>query len=167
MTHTHHPTWREQEVIQSEVNALLSPSLSSLSLDDLTSYLESLEKELKALPKRIRAVKTAINANLKNFPDHEIEHFASLALTSLPDRSPMEMLRDEHKGMRLGDIIAKVLNDRSAPLTTAELTRLIYDAESEDEFNRARNSLSTELRVGAKGENPKWQKVGRYAYSRL
>lgn len=167
MTHTQYPDWREPEVIQAEVNALLLPALSGLSLDDLTSYLESLEKELKALPKRIRAVKIAINANLENFPDHEIKYFAPLTIESLPERSPMEMLRAEYKGMRLGDIAAKVLGGNPSPLTTTELTRLIYDTGSDDEFNRARNSLSTELRVGAKGDDPKWRKVGRYAYSRL
>lgn len=79
----------------------------------------------------------------------------------------MAMIRAEYKGMKLGDIAAKVLSAETAPLTTTQLTQRIYCTSSDDEFERARNSLSTELRVGAKSNNPRWRKCGRYAYCGL
>jgi hypothetical protein len=79
----------------------------------------------------------------------------------------MDMLRDEYKGMKLGDIAAEVLDARQAPLTTTELSRIIYDTKNDAELSRARNSLSAELRTGAKGKHPRWQKIGRNAYASL
>jgi hypothetical protein len=82
-------------------------------------------------------------------------------------RSPMEMLRSPYKGMRLSDIIERVLNQSRAPLTPKDITRLIYDTFSPEEFDRARSSLAAEMRAGAKGENPRWIKIGRSAYIAL
>ncbi|MBE9070563.1 hypothetical protein IQ260_28370 [Leptolyngbya cf. ectocarpi LEGE 11479] len=82
-------------------------------------------------------------------------------------RNPTEMLRDEFKGMKLADIAETVLEDNAGPLTTTELSRIIYDAYNDDELNRARNSLSAELRAGIRSEHPRWQKLGRNAYASL
>lgn len=82
-------------------------------------------------------------------------------------RSPTEMLRPKYKGMKLADVVVEVLGESQSLLTTTEIGRKIYDTTSDDEFNRARNSLSTELRTGAKAINPKWKKIGRYAYVAL
>ncbi|WP_193909946.1 hypothetical protein [Vasconcelosia minhoensis] len=82
-------------------------------------------------------------------------------------RSPMDMIRPEYKGMKLGDIAAHVLETCQIPLTTTELARRIYEAKNDDELSRARNSLSAELRGGVKSTHPRWQKIGRNAYASL
>lgn len=82
-------------------------------------------------------------------------------------RAPMEMLRSPYKGMKLSDIIERVLNQSRAPLTPKDITRLVYDTFSPEEFDRARSSLATEMRSGAKGENRRWVKIGRSAYVAL
>ena len=82
-------------------------------------------------------------------------------------RSPMDMLRPEYKGMKLGDIANQVLNSCKSPLTTTDLARRIYQTMDNDELSRARNSLSAELRTGVKDTHPRWQKIGRNAYASL
>jgi hypothetical protein len=82
-------------------------------------------------------------------------------------RSPMEMIRPEYKGMKLGDIAVMVIAKEKTPLTTTELTHLIYAPRTTDEFERARNSLASELRSGAKGNSPRWKKIGRHAYTTI
>jgi hypothetical protein len=76
----------------------------------------------------------------------------------------MDMIRTEHKGMKLGDIIDKVLSSSQTPLTPKDIVNLIYAPRDQDEFERARSSVSAEMRSGAKGMHPRWQKVGRSAY---
>jgi hypothetical protein len=82
-------------------------------------------------------------------------------------RNPMDMLRPEYKGMKLGDIATHVLESCHAPLTTTDLAHRIYEAKTNDELSRARNSLSAELRTGMKDAHPRWQKIGRNAYASL
>ena len=145
--------------------------------DDRTESLEALQIKLRELPVHIQRVENAIKARQKKFSNQESEWFSPSESVDRADRAtpvpqgktrnPMAMLRDEYKGLKLGDIAAKVLNDAPSPLTTTQLTREIYCPRSNDEFERARNSLSTELRVGAKSKNPRWRKCGRYAYSGL
>lgn len=87
------------------------------------------------------------------------------------ERAPMEMVRpyfqpegDAKRG--LNEIILRALNDSlGQPVTTDDLVRKIYDTRTDDEFNRARNSLSSELRRGAK--DGKWRKLGRSFYASL
>ena len=91
----------------------------------------------------------------------------SLQVWNEEKRTPMEMIRPEYKGMKLPDIAAKVLNQNFRLLTTTELTRFIYETKTVDEFDRARNSLSSELRSGVKVQSPRWKKVGRNAYAAI
>lgn len=79
-------------------------------------------------------------------------------------RNPMEMVKPQFKGMQLGDIVELILKQNRKPLTTSELSRMIYDTTDKDEFARARNSLSAELRSGASKEPPRWLKRGRSTY---
>ncbi|MBD2057882.1 hypothetical protein H6F88_17960 [Oculatella sp. FACHB-28] len=82
-------------------------------------------------------------------------------------RMPMDMLRPQYKqpNLRLGDIVERVLSQSAKSMTTEELTRAIYDTRSVEEFSRARNSLSVELRSGAVGETPRWIKLDRRTYA--
>jgi len=143
----------------------------------LKPELEALQRELRELPVHIQRLQNAIAARQREFSDKKPNWFCESGFADLEDpsisipllrmRTPMEMLRDEYKGMKLSDIAVEVLNTEPAPLTTTELTRKIYCTNSNEEFDRARNSLATELRMGAKSSNPRWRKCGRYAYCGL
>lgn len=170
---------------KSEMEALLvkrkGPYSVSLSVQEKKSQLEALlaerKQELAERLKLLAELKVGVQQlqgyviSIEGFIeviDAEIE--ADKALDTYKQnsrRNPMEMLRDEFKGMKLADIAETVLEDREGPLTTTELSRIIYDAYNDDELNRARNSLSAELRAGIRSKHPRWQKLGRNAYASL
>jgi hypothetical protein len=135
-------------------------------LADKEEDLDSLQATIARLRASIGTLEGLLEANRQGLPDIEEP-------TSIQDarshkrlhRHPMAMLHSPYKGMKLGDVAALVLSQSSQPLTTAELTRLIYDTQTEEEFERARNSLSAELRSGVRGESPRWRKIGRFAYA--
>lgn len=79
-------------------------------------------------------------------------------------RNPMEMIKTQFKGLQLGDIVELILRQNQKPMTTTEISRIIYDTDDKEEFARARNSLSAELRSGAAKEPPRWLKKGRATY---
>lgn len=151
--------WRTKEETKAEIA-------------EMNSTLAFLEEESQLLQVQIQALQDSIKsrqdylANLENkvliFPNSKE---GKIQPNAKGERSPMEMLRSQYKGMKLGDIAARVLEEQRAPLTTTELSQIIYDVKSDDELYRARNSLSGELRSGAKCHNPRWRKVGRYAYA--
>jgi hypothetical protein len=75
-------------------------------------------------------------------------------------RSPKDMLLAEFREQTLGDIAEKKLKASGGkPLSSDELTEMIFETRSKDEYFRARNSLSAELRRGAK--EGRWKKDGR------
>lgn len=170
---------------KSEVEALLvqrkGPYSVSLSAQEKKSQLEALlvqrKQELAERLKLLAELKVGVQqlqgyvTSIEGFIeviDAEID--ADKALVTYKQnsrRNPTEMLRDEFKGMKLADIAETVLEDHEGPLTTTELSRIIYDAYNDDELNRARNSLSAELRAGIRSEHPRWQKLGRNAYASL
>lgn len=76
-------------------------------------------------------------------------------------RLPMDMLNPTFKGLLLPQIIDRVLAEADGPLTTNELARKIYQTNTTEDFNRARNSMSHELRAGIRRSQPTWQKIGR------
>lgn len=164
MTQSRPMRWKTKEETQTE-------------LAERLSYLTQLEEEFRALQVTIQAVRESIQVRQEYLSDSEsnssgssdpmIDSDSATSAALRQHRSPMEMLRSDYKGMKLGDIAAMVLSKKQVPLTTTELCRLIYDTKSSDEFDRARNSLSAELRTGSKGEDCRWKKVGRYAYASL
>lgn len=141
----------------------------------LEDYISERVAELQELECTVAGVKSAIALHLQLLAQEK----ANQALTTsgidtdlncfeaVYHRSPMEMLRPQFKGMRLAEIIATVLENSRSPMTTTELSRIIYDTHSEEELYRARNSLSAELRTGSRCNPPKWKKLGRYAYAAL
>ena len=82
-----------------------------------------------------------------------------------PQRSPMEMKRPQYVGLTFAESIEKVLNDRQQPMLVNEIVEAIFDAESEEEFWRAKNSLSVELRRGAEPQYKRWKKLFRNIYA--
>lgn len=133
-------------------------------------YLAEQEEQLAHLQVAIPQIKSAIamsEAEL-NSVIHSIESDKSEYDSDLPmHRNPMDMLRSKYKGMKLSDIAAQVLDASGTPMTTTDMARQIYSTDNNDELSRARNSLSTELRSGIKGDKPMWKKIGRNAYASL
>jgi hypothetical protein len=75
-------------------------------------------------------------------------------------RSPKEMLLPQFREQTLGDIAEKKLKASAGKsLSSDELAKMMFETRSEDEYSRARNSLSAELRRGA--NEGRWKKVGR------
>jgi hypothetical protein len=77
-------------------------------------------------------------------------------------RSPKEMLRVEFADKTLADVAELVLNSRNEPMTADDIAHYIFMTQDNDEYIRARNSLSTELRRGAK--EGRWKQIGRGSF---
>ena len=146
---------------RSDTEALLAERKQELvkRLKELAGLQASVH-QLQAWIKSVEAHLTILDAQIE-------AEAASTRFKQNSRRNPMEMIRDEFKGMKLGDIAETVLEEHEGPLTTTELSRIIYDTFNDDELSRARNSLSAELRTGIKSEHPRWQKLGRNAYASL
>lgn len=80
-------------------------------------------------------------------------------------RSPKEMLRTEFANKTLAEVAEIVLNSRNEALTADDIARAVFITENNDEYVRARNSLSTELRRGAK--EGRWQQIGRGSFASI
>ncbi|MEL6553312.1 MAG: hypothetical protein AAFQ63_07615 [Cyanobacteria bacterium J06621_11] len=128
------------------------------------------EDELMHLQILIPQLKAAISNHesiLMSLTKAEEENISNLNSEQPPHRNPMDMVQNEFKGMKLGNIAAQILNKYLVPMTTTELAHLIYETKNRDELSRARNSLSAELRTGVKEKHPRWKKIGRNAYASL
>lgn len=80
-------------------------------------------------------------------------------------RSPMEMKRPQYVGVTFAESIEKILNDSQQPMRVDQIVEAIFDAASEEEFWRAKNSLSVELRRGAEPQYKRWKKLSRHIYA--
>lgn len=77
-------------------------------------------------------------------------------------RKPRDMMRSQYKEKTLGDGIQECLEAKTGSVLGSEqITKYIFEVQSlsNEDFQRAKNSLASELRRGAKGG--KWQQVGR------
>ena len=95
------------------------------------------------------------------FKDADLEKASS---QNRHQRNPVEMKRPQYVGLTFAASIEKVLNDRQKPMLVDHIVEAIFDAESEEELWRAKNSLSVELRRGAV-THKKWKKVARKTYA--
>ncbi|MEG4520679.1 MULTISPECIES: hypothetical protein [unclassified Microcoleus] len=82
-----------------------------------------------------------------------------------PQRSPMDMKRPLYVGLTFAESIEKILNDRQQPMLVDQIVEVIFDTESAEEFWRAKNSLSVELRRGAEPQYKRWKKLSRNIYA--
>ncbi|HEY9799209.1 MAG TPA: hypothetical protein V6D25_02535 [Leptolyngbyaceae cyanobacterium] len=80
-------------------------------------------------------------------------------------RSPKEMLRAEFANKTLAEVAEILLNSRHEVLTADDIAQDIFLTENNDEYVRARNSLSTELRRGAK--EGRWKQIGRGSFASI
>ena len=81
-------------------------------------------------------------------------------------RKPKDMMRPQYKkeGKTLGDVIQEFLEAKIGKALGSEyITREIFEVLSDEDFQRAKNSLSAELRRGAK--EGRWKQVGRGSFT--
>jgi uncharacterized protein YihD (DUF1040 family) len=167
-----------QHTKYSDKREILQLTISELqeSFDGYRRELDVLQEDMKILQLGMRAAQSSLEMHqglLKDFDEQENQHMSTeqteldSSETVQGKRNPMDMVRLPWKGVKLSEVIHKVLIEQSSTLTTSELTKLIYVTNNDDEFSRARNSLSSELRSGAKAEPSKWQKIGRNAYAAI
>lgn len=136
-------------------------------LEKLRSDIHDLALASNVLQSRIEVSRELLaQITEKPFPDDQLLSVVPRPVEAHEQirRNPMDMLKPEFKGMQLGNIVEHVLERHRGPLTTTDIGRIIYDARDKDEFSRARNSLSAELRLGASKNPPRWVKKGRSAY---
>jgi uncharacterized coiled-coil protein SlyX len=97
----------------------------------------------------------------ENFDSEEFEDegYEDEEFENLNKRNPKDMLRAEFKSMTLGDAAETILAQYRYPLNPEQIAAKMFEPQSEDEHLRARNSLATELRRGAK--DGRWKKIGR------
>jgi hypothetical protein len=74
-------------------------------------------------------------------------------------RKPKDMLRPEFKNMTLGDAAQEIIDQNRSALKPEQIAEQMFDPKSEEERQRAKNSLATELRRGAK--DGRWKKIDR------
>ena len=88
---------------------------------------------------------------------------AESGLEPLKVRTPIEMIKPEFKGMTINKIAQKILRE-AAPeeLTNAQITKLVYDTSTEEEFSRCRGAISAVLREEAGKWG--WAKLGPNKY---
>ena len=96
------------------------------------------------------------------FKDADLEKASS---QNRHQRSPVEMKRPQYVGLTFAESIEKVLNDRQQLMRVDQIVHAIFDVKSEEEFWRAKNSLSVELRRGADPKYKRWKKLSRNIYA--
>lgn len=75
------------------------------------------------------------------------------------------MLRTEFANKTLAEVAEIVLNSRNQALAADDIAQAVFITENNDEYVRARNSLSTELRRGAR--EGRWQQIGRGSFASI
>lgn len=123
----------------------------ALSQDALiaSNFDQSYNKESK----QIQTNNSGLTGNVQN------------GVTEDNKRSPKEMLRAEFANKTLAEVAEILLNSRHEVLTADDIARDIFLTENNDEYVRARNSLSTELRRGAK--EGRWKQIGRGSFASI
>ncbi len=135
-----------------------SSSPNSSQEGDTSSYEDSNSRQVRKnlLPE----------GNVKLFEDEDFEEedYLELEADDKNKRSPKDMLQPHLKGKTLGDIAAIYLKAaKGKGLSSDDIAQQIFEATSEEEFQRAKNSLSTELRRGAR--EGRWKKNARGMFS--
>lgn len=171
IAHQQHIKWLQQQV------ALKRIALAQMEeqVEQLRDDIEYFELTLKVYQNNstetyIQKAAAIFQANMSpNQSEWQIESgkhlFIKNNLSSNSRRLPKQMLRFEFRKKSLVQIIEAVLNSQHKSLSADDIARAIFLTQNNNEYVRARNSLSTELRRGAK--NGKWQKIGRGFYAAL
>lgn len=161
----------QQELIAAKAKKEELEALIKVKEADLLYVQIRLESEIQDLPRQSMtsasvpesmAIATLEEDNYEENQDHE-ENEEDGSIEEEPEnpnqRNPKDMFKPEFFRKTLGDAALTILDSCNHPLNSDQITKRLFDYRSEDEYQRAKNSLSTELRRGAK--EGKWKKIGR------
>lgn len=130
-----------------------------IEIEKLTARLEAEKAELF----NIQKVKQVFSINRGSILIDELTLSKKILIDETDRRgTPENWLYPQYKRLGSRRAIEQVLEEKKEPVEIEDLARELYDTRSEDEFRRARNSLSAGLRRGA--EEGFWQKVSRSFY---
>ncbi|NET67990.1 MAG: hypothetical protein F6K63_27835 [Moorea sp. SIO1G6] len=148
----------------------LEAELSSNDIDIVADIAIALHEKTEVNSNHLSEQNTTVNSNGNvgkvNFFDDELEEksFEENQIKNQEDeegdkRNPRDMLYPEFRGKTFCEAVEIILDNFAAPVNREQIVSRLFDAKSDDEQLRAKNSLSTELRRGAK--EGRWKKVGR------
>ncbi|NEP36477.1 MULTISPECIES: hypothetical protein [unclassified Moorena] len=148
----------------------LEAELSSNDIDMVADIAIALQEKNEVNSNHLSEQDTTVNSNSNvgkvNFFDDELEEksFEENQIKNQEDeegdkRNPRDMLYPEFRGKTFWEAVEIILDNFAAPVNREQIVSRLFDAKSDDEQLRAKNSLSTELRRGAK--EGRWKKVGR------
>jgi hypothetical protein len=131
-----------------------------LEIEKLAIRLETEKAELAS----IRETKRIFLGTRGNTQIDELALSRNAVVESSDRRgTPESWLHPQYKLLGSRKAIKQILEERKAPVEIEDLVEVLYDTKSEDEFKRARNSLSAGLRRGF--EEGAWKKLGRSFYA--
>lgn len=136
-----------------------------IEVENVNKRLEVLKNEIFSL----QETKKILSASRDNASSGELVAASDkqTASNNQPDISerrgtPEDWLFPQFKPLGSKKAIEQILEEIKAPVEIEDLVKALYDTKSDDEFKRARNSLSAGLRRGA--EEGFWKKIGRSFY---
>lgn len=131
-----------------------------LDIENIVKTLESKKLELSS----VQATKKMLWGRRSNTPISGSQQLKPASSELVEDRGrPENWLFPQYKLVGSTKAIEQILKERKEPIEIEDLVKELYDTRSEDEFKRARNSLSAGLRRGA--EEGAWKKFGRSYYA--
>ncbi|MCY7275360.1 MAG: hypothetical protein LH702_16900 [Phormidesmis sp. CAN_BIN44] len=136
-----------------------------IEVENIGKRLEVLKNEIFSL----QETKKILSASRNNTSSGELVAASDnqTANDNQPDTlerrgTPEDWLFPQFKPLGSKKAIEQILEEIKAPVEIEDLVKALYDTKSDDEFRRARNSLSAGLRRGA--EEGFWKKIGRSFY---
>ncbi|MBD2164960.1 hypothetical protein H6G04_11160 [Calothrix membranacea FACHB-236] len=173
--HQEHFEWLTSKKTQQQkkLDATKNLILQHPDFDELKEIIKQLQADIGYCENILKYLKVNFNQQFgynesqDAFDDEDNDFSRDEADKSLQNdlnqRDPMSMLRPEYQGMPMLDIIESILNDASKQMSNEDVTKIAYDTKSENEFERAKASMSAQLRIGA--NKGKWLKVGRGCFA--
>lgn len=133
-----------------------------VQIQNLLAVKEKLQAEIGYLRGTLQIAQSDINVSKTNIPEVTACQTEN-QLTSINERgTPEDWLHQDYKILGSRDAAAEVLAEQQEAIDVDALVKTLYDTKDEEEFRRAKNSLSSTLRRGA--EAGMWEKVGRTFY---
>lgn len=169
IAHQQHIKWLQQQVVGKRI----ALEQAKVQVEQIRSELKYFELTLIAYNKSTdTSIQNTSSSSQANISSNEFEwqiesgkHFITTNLNSNSRRLPKQMLHYEFTKKSLCQIIEAVLKSRRESLSADEIAQAIFLTNNNNEYIRARNSLSTELRRGAR--NGKWKKTKRGLFAAL
>jgi hypothetical protein len=128
-------------------------------LEELQKSLEIYKTISVSLPAKEQGISATHEPPPRLVQRSDVAEARSEPTLSMATRDPIQMLRPQFAGKSMGQIILSILGETNAPMEPQDVAKAAYSTDTEEEFIRARNSISVALRTGAGRKG--WRKLGR------